>query len=402
MIKKNLLLLFLPIIIFSQGFDKIDNLINSSIRLKAFPGAQVYIKKNDLEYIKSYGFHTYDSIIKVRNDHLYDLASLTKVFSSTLALMKLSEEKKILLSEPVSNYLKKLKTSNKKNSTFNDLLMHISGWIPYINHQQHLIKKNGKLKKRFISPNPGLNKKQIAKNIFIKSNYYKTVIKRIKKTKIENVGDYLYSGLFYCLVPEIVEKVTLKKFEIFLNEEIYSKFNVNLLFNPANKYPLNKIVPSEIDKTFRNQLIHGYVHDETAAIMGGVSGNAGLFGCAADIGKISQILLNHGILKNESIFLKQTIDNFTNPSFKNNSTPRGLGFDKPRFDSEGESIYSKKLSKSSYGHTGFTGTFFWVDPDQDLIVVLLTNRVFPSRESEKIYELEVRDKLTEIALEINL
>ena len=181
----------------------------------------------------------------------------------------------------------------------------------------------------------------IANDLFIKSNYFNTILRRIKKTKVDNSPNYKYSGLFFCLVPNIVKMISKKSFEIFLHENFYSKLNLNLSFNPLTKNSKDKIAPTEMDTIFRKQLVHGFVHDETAAIMGGVSGNAGLFGNA-----------------------KET---------------RGLGFDKPRFNSQNILYPSEKLSMNSYGHTGFTGTFFWIDPKNDLIIVLLTNRVYPHR-----------------------
>ena len=207
------------------------------------------------------------------------------------------------------------------------------------------------------------------------------------------------SGLFFCLVPEIVEIISKESFENYLNKNFYSKINVNLLFNPKDNFSLNKIVPTELDTLFRKELIHGYVHDETAAIMGGISGNAGLFGSAKDIGKISNFFLQKGLHKNEQIVKENIITYFTNPgNYKNETDIRGLGFDKPRLLSNGIKYPNDKLSDFSFGHTGFTGTFFWVDPEKKLIVVLLTNRVYPSRVNEKIYDLDIRKSLIDLII----
>lgn len=280
-----LIILFNISPICSQNFKKIDSLIENSIELKAFPGAQLYLKNPDYTYSKSYGFHTYDSLIKVEQDHLYDLASITKTLAATLAIMKLYDEKKLRLDDIISKHIKRLNRSNKKNSSFHELLIHQSGWKPYISHQLSLIKKNGKLKSRFIDDESSKKRIQVANNLFIKKSYYNKIVRKIKRTKIKSKGEYLYSGLFFCLVPEIVENISGKSFQSYLYENFYSKIGVNLMFNPAKNYQLNKIVPTENDVTFRKQLIQGYVHDETAAIMGGISGNAGLFGSANDVGK---------------------------------------------------------------------------------------------------------------------
>jgi len=395
-----LIVLFNISTIYSQNFTQIDSLIENSIELKAFPGAQLYLKSPDYTYSKSYGFHTYDSLIKVEQDHLYDLASITKTLAATLAIMKLYDEKKLRLDDIISKYIKKLNGSNKKNSSFHELLIHQSGWKPYISHQLSLIKKNGKLKSRFIDDENSKNRVQLANNLFIKKNYYNKIVRKIKRTKIKSKGEYLYSGLFFCLVPEIVENISGESFENYLNEKFYSKIGVSLMFNPAKNYQLNKIVPTENDVTFRNQLIQGYVHDETAAIMGGISGNAGLFGSANDIGKISELLLNKGKLNSEQILNESTIKYFSNPeNYKNDRAIRGLGFDKPRLTSSGNTTPSQKFSDLSYGHTGFTGTFFWIDPEKETIIVFLTNRVYPSRSYENLYDLEVRRKLIDLVIE---
>ena len=395
-----LILLFNISPICSQNFKKIDSLIENSIELKAFPGAQVYLKNPDYTYSKSYGFHTYDSLIKVEQDHLYDLASITKTLAATLAIMKLYDEKKLKLDDIISKYIKKLNGSNKKNSSFHELLIHQSGWKPYISHQLSLIKKNGKLKSRFIDDESSKKRIQLANNLFIKKSYYNKIVRKIKRTKIKSRGQYLYSGLFFCLVPEIVENISGKSFENYLNENFYSKIGVSLMFNPTKNYQINKIVPTENDVSFRKQLIQGYVHDETAAIMGGVSGNAGLFGSANDVGKISELLLNKGKLNTEQILNESTVKYFSNPeNYNSERAVRGLGFDKPRLTSSGNVSPSEKFSDLSYGHTGFTGTFFWIDPEKETIIVLLTNRVYPARSYENLYDLDVRRKLIDIILE---
>ena len=237
-------------------------------------------------------------------------------------------------------------------------------------------------------------------NLFIKKSYYNKIVRKIKRTKIKYKGEYLYSGLFFCLVPEIVENISGESFQSYLHENFYSKIGVNLMFNPAKNYQLNKVAPTENDVTFRKQLIQGYVHDETAAIMGGISGNAGLFGSANDVGKMSELLLNKGKLNSEQIINESTIKYFSNPeNYKNERAIRGLGFDKPRLTSSGKISPSEKFSDLSYGHTGFTGTFFWIDPEKETIIVLLTNRVYPSRSYENLYDLEIRRKLIDLVIE---
>lgn len=379
---------------FSQNSSLIDSLINNSIKLKAFPSAQIFIKKGDFIYSKSYGFHTYDSIIKVENDHIYDLASITKTMAGSLAIMKLVQDYNLDINSPIEKHFKEFKRTKMGESKIKDLLTHTAGWKPYISHQFSLIKRNGNLKKRFISKKKKANNLSLSKNLFIKSNFYKIIKKRIRKTELNNVGEYKYSGLFFCLIPELTENIAGTNFDDFLTQSFYSNYQIK--FNPLKNHDLNKIVPTEMDSTFRNELVHGTVHDETAALMGGVSANAGLFANAESLGA----LLNSLIDNESTLFDTKLFNQFTQNNIQNDSiNRRGLGFDKVRYISNGAITYPhSKLSEESFGHTGFTGTMYWVDPKKDLIVIFLTNRVYPTRESDMFYELDVREKLLDLTL----
>ena len=381
---------------FSQNIYSIDSLITESIKLKVFPGAQIYIKKNDFVYNKSYGFHTYDSIIKIENDHLYDLASITKTIAGSLAIMKLVEDYDFDINSPIKKYFKDFKRSELGKSKIIDLLSHTAGWQPYINHPKFLIKKNGNLKKRFISDEKKSNNMSLSKKLYVKNSFYNQIKKRIKKTKLNKVGKYRYSGLFFCLIPELVKSITGTDFENYLNNSFYKFLNYKLTFNPYKNHTLKKIVPTEIDQFFRQELVHGNVHDETSALMGGISANSGLFSSAESLANLLFLLtLENSILINSNI-----LKNFTQNQIKNDTlNQRGLGFDKVRFVSNGSKIYPhRNLSKDSFGHTGFTGTMYWIDPENDLIFVLLTNSVYPSREKNKLGNLKVREKLLELIL----
>ena len=388
--------LLLPFYGFSQNTNSIDSLIHNSIKLKAFPGAQLYIKKGNFIYNKSYGYHTYDSINKLKEHHLFDLASLTKTIAGTLSIMKLVEKYDLDINSPISKYLTDFKRTPLGKSKIKDLLAHTAGWQPYISHHFKMIKKNGDLKNRFISKNKKNGYLPLTKNLYVKSKYIKTIKKRIKKTKLTEAGNYNYSGLFFCLIPEIVENISESNFERFLDENFYSHLNNSITFNPLRKNELNNIVPTEVDLTFRGELIHGTVHDETAALMGGVSANAGLFASAKDLAKLINIISKkNSPLINDDIFQLFTENQIKNDTINN----RGLGFDKVRYVSNGTEIYPHpKLSKKSFGHTGFTGTMYWADKQNDLIFVFLTNSVYPNRNKNTLSELEVRRKLLDLIL----
>ena len=375
--------------------EKIDSLINSSITLKNFPGAQLFVKYKDSIIInKSYGFHTYDSIIKVDNKHLYDLASLTKVLASTFSLMKLYDENKLELKDKISDYFPELKRSNKKHTTIFQSLSHTSGWAPYISHQNFIKKRNGDLKRSIVRNK--MHKRfsvQMNNNLFLKNSYSKKLFKRIRKSKLNTVNAYDYSGLFFFYVPKLIHKITGLNFENFFHNTFINKKEITLLFNPTNVFSKNIIVPSEYDSIFRKELVHGFVHDEAASFMGGISGNAGLFGNAQSVGSLLNFLG-----PNSTMFKQATVHKFTSYAFKNSKIRRGLGFDKPYSNDEYGEYPNKNLSKDSFGHTGFTGTMFWVDPEKKFTIVFLTNRVYPSRKNQSFYENNVRSKLIDLLL----
>jgi CubicO group peptidase (beta-lactamase class C family) len=375
--------------------EKIDSLINSSITLKNFPGAQLFVKYKDSIIInKSYGFHTYDSIIKVDNKHLYDLASLTKVLASTFSLMKLYDENKLELNDKISDYFPELKRSNKKHTTIFESLSHTSGWAPYISHQNFIKKRNGDLKRSIVRNK--MHKRfsvQMNNNLFLKNSYSKKLFKRIRKSKLNTVNAYDYSGLFFFYVPKLINKVTGLNFENYFYNTFINKKEITLLFNPTNVFSKKIIVPSEYDSIFRKELVHGFVHDEAASFMGGISGNAGLFGNAQSVGSLLNFLG-----PNSTMFKQATVHKFTSYAFKNSKIRRGLGFDKPYSNDEYGEYPNKNLSKDSFGHTGFTGTMFWVDPEKKFTIVFLTNRVYPSRKNQSFYENNVRSKLIDLLL----
>ena len=375
--------------------EKIDSLINSSITLKNFPGAQLFVKYKDSIIInKSYGFHTYDSIIKVDNKHLYDLASLTKVLASTFSLMKLYDENKLELNDKISDYFPELKRSNKKHTTIFESLSHTSGWVPYISHQNFIKKRNGDLKRSIVRNK--MHKRfsvQMNNNLFLKNSYSKKLFKRIRKSKLNTVNAYDYSGLFFFYVPKLIHKVTGLNFENYFYNTFINKKEITLLFNPTNVFSKKIIVPSEYDSIFRKELVHGFVHDEAASFMGGISGNAGLFGNAQSVGSLLNFLE-----PNSTMFKQATVHKFTSYAFKNSKIRRGLGFDKPYSNDEYGEYPNKNLSKDSFGHTGFTGTMFWVDPEKKFTIVFLTNRVYPSRKNQSFYENNVRSKLIDLLL----
>lgn len=384
---------------------KIDSIVHVGIKKRAFPGAQVLIFKYDsIRFNKSYGFHTYDSISRVENHHLYDLASVTKILASTLAFMKLYESYGINLDQKVSDFIPMIKSSNKKNSTFREILSHQAGWLPYIEHQNTVRRKNGKLKSRTLSsfqskryPEP------LSDSLFIHRNYQRKIMRRIRRAPVENIGDYRYSGLWFFLLPDMVQRLSGQSFDQYLNTHFYDPMGIErLTFNPSFKYPKDEIIPTEKDSLFRKKLVHGWVHDEAAGLMGGVSGNAGLFANATSLAKLLKMLLYKGQFEGKQYLKPETIALFTSRAYPKTENRRGLGFDKPTLDTIPSERYpSEKSSPESYGHSGFTGNLVWVDPFHECFMIFLSNRVYPTREQKALYQLNIRGNILDVAITVD-
>ena len=382
--------------------NKIDSIISSAIKLNAFPGAQIVVLKDGEEIInKSYGYYTYDSIKMVTNNSIYDLASITKPTAGAFALMNLYEDGLIDIKSPLSKYVKYFKNTRVGDTKVIDYLQHITGIRPWIPFHETTKKDNGEFKKKTLS---FIYKKRynikLTDSLYLFKNYKKEIFKQIKNTNFIEEDTVLYSGLFYYLIPDIVKNLSGETFDSYL-EKIYDRAGLKtMVFNPLKKFKLDEIVPTEDDNFFRNFQIHGVVHDEGAAMMNGVSGNAGLFSTATDLSKFYQIFLDGGRYDKNQLIDKEVVSLFTEYDNENQKFYRGLGFDKPKpeYDID-KCTYSRYVSDSSYGHSGYTGTFFWVDPTYNLIYVFLSNRVYDSRENRQIYELNVRTNIHDLIYE---
>lgn len=382
----------------SDALDKLDSIANQAIAKGATPGCQILVaKQGKVIYQKSFGSHTYDNISAVKNHHLYDVASLTKVLATTLAVMHLYDEHKIKLEEKLSTYLPILNGTNKDEITVHDVLLHQAGLLAYIPiYKGTLI--NGK-------PNPiiyqntydSIYNKQVAPNLFMHNDYEQFIWDAIIKSEVKPKGNYVYSDIGFILLRKAIENITQTPIDSFLNEHVYKPLNLaNLTFNPLKKINADWIIPTELDTFFRWQLINGTVHDQTAAMLGGVSGHAGLFASSNDVAVIMQMLLNGGEYGGKRVLKESTINYFTK---KHGKSRRGLGFDKPETDFKKASPTSKQCSPYTFGHTGFTGTCAWVDPKSKLVFVFLSNRVHPSSENKKLIEMNVRTNLQDAIYE---
>ncbi|MFA8450578.1 MAG: glycoside hydrolase family 3 N-terminal domain-containing protein [Bacteroidales bacterium] len=378
--------------------QKADSILNFAYDHKAFPGCQVIaIKDGRLIYERNLGFHTLKKNIHVSENDLYDIASITKIAATTLAIMKLDEEGKIDIDRKLSDYLLYLKGTNKENMIIREIMAHQAGlksWIPfYIGTMDEDHNLKTKVYSDKISEDYDT---RVAENLYINHNYNRIIFDSIIQSPIDTLFQFTYSDLGFYLFPKLVELVTNKSFDTYVAEEFYIPLGLETTgFLPKKHFNEDRIVPTEIDNYYRNQLIQGDVHDPGAAMLGGVSGHAGLFSNARDLAIIMQMLLNGGTYGNKRILKAETIEEFTRYQFPLNENRRGAGFDKPLLDyhPHGPNCYS--ASSESFGHSGFTGTYLWADPKNKLIYVFLSNRVYPTAKNKMLLKKDIRTNVHE-------
>lgn len=407
----------------SDFFDGIDSIASEGINAKAFPGCQILVAKDGIViYDKAFGSFEYDGKRKVGKDDIYDLASMTKAVATLPAAMKLYDEGKFTLNTPVSKFVPILKNTDKDKITIRDVLYHESRLVSFLPYYMKAIdeasysgrlfcnrstdlynaqfdkntwaRTDFKFKPDCISDVPKNGYLQVADDMFVNKAYKDTILASIAQSKLRTRKGYLYSCLNFMLLKEVVEEVSKSDLDTFLQDNFYRRLGaVTATFNPLNRFPKDRLVPTENDGFLRKQLLQGYVHDEGAAFMGGVSGNAGLFADANDIAKLCQMLLNDGEYAGERYLSKKTCRLFTQS--KSPLSRRGLGFDKPEVRTDKSSPTGRSAPASVYGHTGFTGTCFWIDPDNHLIFIFLSNRIYPKRTYNALVGLSIRPRIQE-------
>jgi CubicO group peptidase (beta-lactamase class C family) len=393
-------------------FSRVDSIIRASIAAHAFPGCQLFVARGGKVVIdRSWGWHDYSEQQPVRDSDLYDLASVTKVAASTMTLMKLVENRRIDLDEPLSRYYRPFRDTDKSDITFREVFAHQSGFpagIPILRLMKSDAetvetdrKESDPRYRRTPTKDLPYNEDcfsdhysrqypvEIAEGLFLNRKYRNMVFEQIDSAELRS-KTYRYSDLPFVVMPRVVERVIGRTFDDYLQNEFYRPLGLEMTFNPHETIDLEKVIPTEVDDYFRNTTLRGYVHDETAAIVGGVSGNAGLFGSARDLGVLMQMVLNGGTYNGHRYLYPVTIAEFTRVQYPENDNRRALGFDKPLPGNDTLSFKdaypAPSVSLQSFGHTGFTGTMFWVDPERELVYVLLTNRVNPSRDNKPFRE----------------
>ncbi len=383
----------------SHSLYKVDSIFKHALHREAFPGGQIVASRNEIVfYQKSFGYHTYEKKNKVDNLDIYDLASVTKVSGTAAALMLLYDRNAYELDDKLSEHLDMVSASNKENMTFRNILTHRAGlksWIPFYLKS---IETPEKIAEVYDTTKTETHTIQIADKLFINEDYLDTIYHRICTSSLNAHGRYIYSDLGYYLFQKFIEEKTDKCLPTFLEQEFYASIGAwTLGYNPLNKFNKDDIVPTEIDDYFRHQLLHGHVHDQGAAMLGGVCGHAGLFASANDVLKIFQMYLNNGKYGNIQYIKPETIETFTSYQFNPRENRRGLAFDKKYVgDDKKLGIGSESASAKGFGHSGYTGTMAWADPEYDFVFVFNSNRNHPTSKNNAITKLDVRTKIEEV------
>lgn len=386
-----------------SSLKKIDEIATAAVNDHVFPGCEILVaRKGKVIYEKQFGGLSYRTNERVTPETIYDLASLTKVSATLQAVMLLYDRKQVNLDEKASQYLPELAGTNKQNFTVRDLLLHRSGLISFYPSLWDRTKTSagGLLPEYYSSKQDTAYYLQVAPKLFAKGAMRDSVWKWVVESPMNNRRDragnygYLYSDLGFLTLQKIVERVTGQPLDIFVAANIYEPLGLNYLgFNPLRRFPEKQIAPTEQDYRFRGQLLQGTVHDQMAAIMGGVSGHAGLFGTARDLAILYQMNLWKGTYAGKRYYEQATVPFFSR--IYDESHHRGLGWDKAPAD--GNSSYvSPQASVNSFGHTGFTGTMVWVDPEEDLVFIFLSNRVNPDAENTSITTQRTRRKIQDV------
>lgn len=365
---------------------RIEEVVQEGIQKRAFPGAVVLVaKKGQIIYHEAFGHQTYSKRTPIRKESIFDLASITKVAASTLAVMKLEEEGKIDLDAPIGLYLPDLFLTDKEQLTLREIMTHTAGlrsWIPFY-------AETVERKRKRTQPSPQYYQRtsseafsvQVSSDLYMRKDYIDSIKNIIYCSSLRSDKDYVYSDLGFIMIADLVQNITGMNLEDYVASIFYRPLELEHIgFNPIGWAKLSEVVPTEEDRYFRNQTIKGYVHDMAAAMFGGVSGHAGLFASAKDLAVVMQMILQGGIYGGRRYLKPQTVNKFTKRQLVDNG--RAIGFDIRDLD--------------TFGHLGFTGTMVWADPQEELLVVFLSNRTYPNMRNTAINRYAIRDRIMNI------
>ena len=379
----------------SYKLRKIDSIIEEALEEKMTPGLQVLIaRKGKVVYERNAGYHTYQKDIPVKASDVYDVASLTKILATLPLVMELVDKDELNLKTTLGEMFPDFRGTDKAGITLLDMLSHYArfpSWIPF--YRMTIDSETGRGDKKYVRDKefPGYNTK-IAEGLYVRNDIRDSIVEVIRKTRLERRKEYRYSDLPYYLLKVYLEDIYGTSLDYLTQDHFYQVLGANhTTYLPLNKFSKEKIVPTANDNLWRDQLLQGYVHDEGAALLGGIGGQAGLFSNANDVAKIMQMYLNGGVYGGERFLDKATVDKFNTCYYCDENVRRGVGFDKPQLGSAGPTCGC--VSMLSFGHTGFTGTLAWADPDEEIVYVFLSNRIHPSVDNKKLITEEIRTRI---------
>ncbi|WP_028664464.1 glycoside hydrolase family 3 N-terminal domain-containing protein [Runella zeae] len=385
-----------------KTLSKIDTLVQKSIQVRIFPGCQIVVaRRGRIVFQKNYGTLSYDNLNeKVTSETMYDVASVTKVAATLQAVMYLQEQGAIDIKQKAAHFLPELIGTNKTHITLEDLLLHRSGLVAFYPKLWENTKTGGGglMSEYYSSVRDSIYTMQIAPKLFAKSalkdSVWRWIVQSPLKKPVNGHYPFVYSDLGILMLQKVIERVTNQPLDEFLGQNFYEPLGMmNTRFKPLEKFGDTQIAPTENDFTYRNQLLRGTVHDQMAAVYGGVAGHAGLFSTAYDLSILMQMNLQKGLYGDRRYFQEETLPTFAR--MYDGAHHRGLGWDKA--PQKGESVFvAASASPSSFGHSGFTGTMVWVDPTSELVFVMLSNRVYPNAENTQINSQRIRRKIHEI------
>ena len=379
----------------AEKLAQVDTLVQHGLDSLMFPGAQVLIaRKGKVIYNKAFGRPTYDSKDSITTESIYDLASVTKILATLPLVMKMDETGDIALNNTFQELLPEYADTEIKDVTVLKALSHYGRLPAWIAFYVDTLDKNRKPSEEFYreAPMDGFHIK-VTDKLYLTDAYRDSIYNRIGRQDLKS-NRYRYSDVAYYVMKEYIEEKEKRPLDKLADDFLYGPIGAsNTSYNPLEKFPQNRIVPSEIDNYYRYQTVQGYVHDMGAAMQGGVGGHAGLFSNAGDVAKIMQMYLQEGFYGGTRFLDSRTIKKFNTCYFCEKNVRRGVGFDKPQIEGRGPTCGC--VSRKSFGHSGFTGTYTWADPEQEIVYVFLSNRTYPTASNTLLIKSGLRTRIQE-------
>ncbi|MFC0604384.1 glycoside hydrolase family 3 N-terminal domain-containing protein [Winogradskyella pulchriflava] len=385
----------------SKLLSRIDSVAHHAVNQRMTPGIQLLVaRKGKVIYNKNFGYHTYEKKNKIDFDDVFDVASLTKILATLPILMELEQQGSVSLDSKLGDLIPEYKKSNKKNITLKRMLSHyaqLKPWIPFYYATLDSVTKKPD-PKYYRTKKEGDFNVEVTNTLFMRSDYQDSIQEIIKESELLSRLRYRYSDLPYYILKDYLEGFYDKSLDEITQDRYYKALGANYTtYNPRRKFSLKDIVPTEVDNYFRYKKVHGYVHDMGAAMQGGIGGHAGIFSNANDVAKIMQMYLQKGFYGGRRYFKSETINKFNTCYYCESDNRRGIGFDKPQLGEDGPTCGC--ISMTSFGHSGFTGTYAWADPEEEIVYVFLANRTYPEAGKNLLLRENIRTEIQRLIYE---